>query len=542
MPSRANRAKRSTVEVSHSLDVNKGPNPSHITMIHPSTTTSTLNMANSEPDPSNLNTVHLDGRTLEGGGQLVRNAVVLSVLSGQAVAIHNIRGNRLPKTGLKTSHMAEIRFLGELSEAEVIGAEVGSSSLHFSPQKKQHSSDGEPSEHYSQKLKLSLPQPKPIQPEYNIRLPTAGSVFLVFQALYPYLMYASAFQGQQIQLNLTGGTNVSFSPSYDYVSQVLVPNFARLGLPRLDVQLRKRGWATGPVDLGTVTFFVHPLATSTFGTGKSDLVGGEAELETSKDSNPRFPVIDTNKYLRGKITRIEVTILGPDRQVRPGWEASEERSTRDDSNQSSSYNHGDAPDGDASNQPETLSQLIQNETLDVLREKLVRLGERNPSIFEPNSAPNGPSNDPVPIDIHTSEQTHHLSHAYILIVAHTSTGFRLGRDALFGTEKDEKVHPQKGKRGHKKQRETLESKFIRLTQRCVRSFIEEIGSMPFGSRKSCLDMHMRDQVVIFEALGKLNRCEREKGLIDFAEEDERDWSLHTRTARWVCEEVLGVKW
>jgi RNA 3'-terminal phosphate cyclase (ATP) len=38
--------------------------------------------------------VVLDGRTGEGGGQLVRIAVCLSALTGTPIRIHHVRGNR----------------------------------------------------------------------------------------------------------------------------------------------------------------------------------------------------------------------------------------------------------------------------------------------------------------------------------------------------------------------------------------------------------------------------------------------------------------
>lgn len=52
---------------------------------------------------------------------------------------------------------------------------------------------------------------------------------------------------------------------------------------------------------------------------------------------------------------------------------------------------------------------------------------------------------------------------------------------------------------------------------------------------------MRDQIVVFEALGALSRgtmvdTEDDKVRV---QEDERYWTLHTRTAQWVCQEMLG---
>ncbi|THC94038.1 hypothetical protein EYZ11_006480 [Aspergillus tanneri] len=161
--------------------------------------------------------IHLDGRTLEGGGQLVRIAVALSALTGNPVHIENIRGNRSGKKGLKQSHLAAIQFLASLTGSSVSGAEVGSSSLSFYPPKTRSNPSAQ-----GQRINELR-----VKPAMKIELPTAGSIFLIFQAIYPYLLHVGAFTEEPISVTITGGTNVSFAPSIDYVAQVLVPNFAR---------------------------------------------------------------------------------------------------------------------------------------------------------------------------------------------------------------------------------------------------------------------------------------------------------------------------
>ncbi|KAE8329454.1 RNA 3'-terminal phosphate cyclase/enolpyruvate transferase [Aspergillus sergii] len=472
--------------------------------------------------------IHLDGRTLEGGGQLVRIAVSLSALTGQPVIIDHIRGNRSGKQGLKGSHLAAITYLARVSGSSVVGAELGSTSLSFYPQAdRDHERRGA------------------IESYINIALRTAGSVFLVFQALYPYMLHAganSSIPERQITLSIVGGTNVSFSPSYDYVAQVLVPNFARVGLPRLSVQLIKRGWGTGPFSLGKVTLIADPLTL--------------CEDGNRAGSSPLFPPIDVAQYQRGTISQIEITILAPDdpfpkstergvhgkgRNQRPGGTQSRRHMSRAGGNSDGS------PNGTL-----TIRQFVEDE---IFRSLCKGLGKLPSSVFTsgPSSSSaavqhphtESDSND-IPINIHTTEATHHYSHVYILIVAHTSTGFRVGHDALFGVNGD----PGARQARHKSRKGPEEAVIVvkSLVERCVDGFLEELydprlqeGSTPVDGEghPPCVDRYSRDQLAVFEALGRSTSQPNDDS--GRGKEDERYWSLHTQTARWVCEKMLTLR-
>ncbi|WP_456367357.1 RNA 3'-terminal phosphate cyclase, partial [Thermococcus sp.] len=78
--------------------------------------------------------VEINGSYGEGGGQILRTAVALSVITGRPVRIYNIRANR-PNPGLRTQHLHGILALKELSNARVRGAQVGSTRLEFIPGK-----------------------------------------------------------------------------------------------------------------------------------------------------------------------------------------------------------------------------------------------------------------------------------------------------------------------------------------------------------------------------------------------------------------------
>ncbi|WP_456421763.1 RNA 3'-terminal phosphate cyclase [Thermococcus sp.] len=152
--------------------------------------------------------VEIDGSYGEGGGQILRTAVALSVITGKPVRIYNIRANR-PNPGLRTQHLHGILALKELSNARVKGAKVSSTVLEFIPGKA---------------------EPK------HVRVPikTAGSITLVLQALLP----AMAFVGGSFEI--TGGTDVPWSPPVDYLKNVTIFALEKMGL-RIELEIRRRG-------------------------------------------------------------------------------------------------------------------------------------------------------------------------------------------------------------------------------------------------------------------------------------------------------------
>ncbi|KAJ5737587.1 uncharacterized protein N7483_002712 [Penicillium malachiteum] len=446
--------------------------------------------------------ISLDGRTLEGGGQLVRNALALSALTSKPVTIDQIRGNRGRGGGLKGSHAAAVKLLAEIGRSKVTGGEVGSQKITFEPEApaSEVASSSTP-----RKSSLVSLENLSVQPEYKIQLSTPGSVFLIFQALYPYLLHAgSRAATDYIKVTITGGTNGTSAPSYDYASQVMAPNFARLGLPPLSISLHKRGWTVGPIEMGSVNFLIHPLSSSKNERGILDTC---------------FPQINIMDYERRKIIRIDVTVLAPDTVIL--------------------------------NEKRTVRAYIEEETHRSLRKAFQALDS---SIFE-IPADDNLNREKLPIKIHTSERTNHASQIYVLLVAHTSTGLRIGKDTLIssgksqGPPKKKQRQTKNGPKQNDKGGNRAQDEADRLTHSIdglVEGFLKEISdpghdkldqSKSGFKKRSVLDTHMRDQIVVFEALGEVHgKGDRSQKIP--AEENEKYWSLHTRTAQWVCQRML----
>lgn len=198
--------------------------------------------------------ISLDGRTLEGGGQLLRIAIGLSALTGQSLEISHIRGNRGGGKGggLKAQHLACVRWLSIACGAETIGAEIKSQDLRFEP--------GAPASSL-------LPYTRSEQADGSIIFDTridigsAGSVGLALQAVLPFIIFSppvfdktTTDERPMVRLTITGGTNVSNSPSFEYISQVLLPTLSLIGLPTIEASLDSRGWSTGGSSIGSAVF------------------------------------------------------------------------------------------------------------------------------------------------------------------------------------------------------------------------------------------------------------------------------------------------
>jgi RNA 3'-phosphate cyclase len=156
-------------------------------------------------------TLKIDGSYGEGGGQILRTALALSVATQQPVEIYNIRANRKPP-GLKPQHLGVVKILKKLSDAEVEGAYIGSTWLRFEPKRLRYAS-------------------------LEIDLKTAASIPLIIQAL---AILAPVIE-KPLHIKLTGGTDVKHSPSIDYMKYVFREALEALGL-KVGIQVLRRGF------------------------------------------------------------------------------------------------------------------------------------------------------------------------------------------------------------------------------------------------------------------------------------------------------------
>lgn len=194
--------------------------------------------------------IRIDGSYGEGGGQIIRTAVALSAVTGTEVTISNIRSNR-PKPGLKAQHMSAIRTAADMTCARISGLKSGSTELTFSPR---DISGG----------------------HYNIDIGTAGSITLLLQCLMPV---ASAAQ-ESVSLDITGGTDVAWSPPIDYMAHVLLPVLASMGL-KCNIRLQRRGYY--PRGGGRVTAIIHPSSLRAVELDKEKETDTKKEMENEKE-------------------------------------------------------------------------------------------------------------------------------------------------------------------------------------------------------------------------------------------------------------------
>src|SRR5688500_12299105 len=141
----------------------------------------------------------IDGSEGEGGGQLLRTSLSLSMVTGTPFRIDRIRAGRA-KPGLLRQHLTAVQAAQAICGAEVEAAELGSRTLTFRPG-------------------------RVVPGEYRASVGSAGSATLVLQTLLPALLRVDA----PSSLLLEGGTHNPSAPPFDFLERVFAPLLARMG-------------------------------------------------------------------------------------------------------------------------------------------------------------------------------------------------------------------------------------------------------------------------------------------------------------------------
>jgi len=153
----------------------------------------------------------IDGSQGEGGGQILRSALALSLVTGTPFRIEKIRAGRA-KPGLLRQHLAAVKAAEAVGQAQVDGAELGATELVVRPGVVRGG-------------------------EYHFAVGSAGSACLVLQTVLTPLLLAP---GPSV-LVLEGGTHNPAAPPWDYVAGVFLPMIERMG-PRVTTRLEHPGF------------------------------------------------------------------------------------------------------------------------------------------------------------------------------------------------------------------------------------------------------------------------------------------------------------
>jgi RNA 3'-terminal phosphate cyclase (ATP) len=155
--------------------------------------------------------ITIDGSQGEGGGQILRTSLALSLVTGQPFRMERIRAKR-QKPGLLRQHLTAVEAAKTVGCAEVEGAALNSQTLEF--------------------------RPRSVAPgNYRFAVGTAGSATLVLQTVLPALLTGS----DRSMLTLEGGTHNPMAPPFDFLKYSFMPLIHRMG-PSVDLDLRSPGF------------------------------------------------------------------------------------------------------------------------------------------------------------------------------------------------------------------------------------------------------------------------------------------------------------
>ncbi|MEN3045722.1 MAG: RNA 3'-terminal phosphate cyclase [Candidatus Hydrothermales bacterium] len=202
--------------------------------------------------------ISIDGSYKEGGGQILRISIFLSLLTNKPFYIYNIRKGR-PNPGLKNQHLHILKCIKEISESKVEGDRLHSLEVRFYPGKVKGG-----------KVKMDFE--------------TAGSIPLFLQTIFP----VSLISENPVHLELIGGTDVPGGPVFDYFRYYILDTFKNI-LKEKSFLVIKRGYY--PRGGGVVKLKLHGKLS------KIDLEFGDGELVKMKGFLAGSKILEEKKVL-----------------------------------------------------------------------------------------------------------------------------------------------------------------------------------------------------------------------------------------------------
>jgi RNA 3'-terminal phosphate cyclase (ATP) len=174
--------------------------------------------------------IEIDGSYGEGGGQILRTSLTLSILTGKPLRIYRIRAGR-KEPGLRPQHLMSAHAAAQISGGKLTGAELGSTELLF--------------------------HPGSIRPgNYTLDVASvkasAGATTLIFQTIFLPLGFAIS----PSRIVLKGGTHVPWSPPADYIQQVFLPTVGPMGI---QIKLKNPVKGVYPIGGGVLETTIDPI-------------------------------------------------------------------------------------------------------------------------------------------------------------------------------------------------------------------------------------------------------------------------------------------
>jgi RNA 3'-terminal phosphate cyclase (ATP) len=172
--------------------------------------------------------IQIDGGVGEGGGQILRTSLTLSLVTGRPLRIERIRAGR-PKSGLLRQHLAAVRAAAAIGGARVRGDQIGSGELEFEPGAGDAAAAADDT-------------------ELRFAVGSAGSATLVLQTILPALTASGgigpALRRDRASIRFAGGTHNPFAPPFDFLERAYLPLLNRVCAPgpRAVVRLIRPGF------------------------------------------------------------------------------------------------------------------------------------------------------------------------------------------------------------------------------------------------------------------------------------------------------------